>query len=91
MTSKHPKARASLCLILLVAASLRGLSGSQVQKSSEKTCWFCFIRIPNPDPPTMATGFGSHENMAFSMVDNGLVRNASSQEEKARDINYFNY
>lgn len=69
MASKHPKARAALCLILLVAASLWGLSGSQVRKSSEKTCWFCFIRIPNPDPPTMATGFGSHENMAFSMID----------------------
>lgn len=65
VTLKYPKARAPLSLILLVAVSLCGLSGSRIHKSFKEICGLCFIQVPNPDPSAVASGLGSQENLAF--------------------------
>lgn len=86
--SKQPKVWAPASLILLVAASLYGVPGSQAQKSFEGTHWLCFIQAPNPDPSVVASGLGSYENVAFPMVDRYFSGRCQFQE-KMRNINYF--
>ena len=81
MESKQPKAWAPESLILLVAASLYGVPGSQAQESFEGTHWLCFIQAPNPDPSVGASGLGSYENVAFPMVDRYFSGRCQFQEK----------
>ena len=81
MDSKQLKARAPAFLILLVAASLCGVPGSQAQKSAEGTHWLCFIQAPNPGPSVVASGLGSYEIVAFPMVDRYLSGRCQFQEK----------